>query len=73
LGEADVAVENASVDRPVDQSHFDCQIFLQQSQMKCRSRHFSLGHLIEIIERASPASKGKSTGTSNFAESARLR
>jgi hypothetical protein len=35
MGEADIAVENALVDRPVDEFHFECPKRLHQSRLKC--------------------------------------
>ena len=61
MGEAGIALENASVDRPVDEFHFECPKCLRQSRLNCLGRHFSLSYLIEIIQWASPALKGKST------------
>jgi hypothetical protein len=66
LGEADIALENASVDRPVDEFHFECPKCLRQSRLNWLGRHFSLSYLIEIIQWASPALKGKSTAAFRY-------
>jgi hypothetical protein len=67
LVEAGIALENASVDRLVDEFHFECLKCLRQSRLNCLGGQFSLSYLIEIIQWASPALKGKSTPDASLA------
>jgi hypothetical protein len=49
LGEAGIALENASVDRPVDEFDFECPECPRQSRLNCLGGHFGLSYLVEII------------------------
>ena len=65
LGETDIAVENAAVDRPVDEFRFECQKRVRQSRLKCPKGHFSLSRVIEFERRASPTLKCQSTASAS--------
>ena len=48
VGQTDGTLRNVRVDRPVDQSQFECPKCLAESQLKCPEGHFSLNQAIEI-------------------------
>lgn len=57
---------DTTVDRPVDQSHLECNKISLVSHLKCNALHFSLTQIIENTQCASLGFKHKSTsGTSN--------
>ena len=49
------------VDRPVDQSHLECNKISLASHLKCNALHFSLTQIIENTQCASLGFKPKST------------
>ena len=52
------------VDRPVDQSHLECNKISLASHLKCNALHFSLTQIIENTQCASLGFKPKSTAVS---------
>ena len=49
------------VDRPVDQSHLECNKISLASHLKCNALHFSLTQIVENPQCASLGFKHKST------------
>ncbi|MGB3387074.1 MAG: glycine cleavage T C-terminal barrel domain-containing protein [Pseudaminobacter sp.] len=54
-------MRDTTVDRPVDQSHFECNKCPLDSLLKRKVLHFSLTQTIEITQCVSPSFKRKST------------
>ena len=54
-------MRDITVDRPVDQSHFECNKCSPESHSKRKALHFSLMQPIELTDCASPSFKHKST------------
>lgn len=55
------------VDRPVDQSHLECNKISLASHLKCNALHFSLTQIIENTQCASLGFKPKSTSVADLA------
>ncbi len=54
-------MRDITVDRPVDQSHFECNVCPWKSHLKRKMLHFNLTQYTEITHSVSPRFKHKST------------
>ncbi len=64
-------MRDTTVDRPVDQSHFECKKCPLESHFKRKVLHFSLTQAIEITQCVSPSFKRKSTEAKTAADEER--
>lgn len=59
-------MRDITVDRPVDQSHFECNVCPWKSHLKRKMLHFNLTQYTEITHSVSPRFKHKSTPSQQF-------